>query len=66
MDDLLEQGIILCGTPEMVVDQIKRVHSAIGHGITNINMKVGNVPDEMIYKGMDLFKERVLPYVRDL
>jgi len=66
VDDLLEQGTILCGTPEMVVDQIKRVHAVMGHGVTNINMKVGNVPDEIIYKGMDLFKERVLPHVRDL
>ena len=66
VDDLLEKGTILCGTPEMVVDQLKRVHSAIGHGITNINMKVGNVPDDVIYRGMDLFKDRVLPHVRDL
>ena len=66
VDDLLEQGTILCGTPEMVVDQLKRVHAVMGHGVTNINMKVGNVPDEIIYKGMDLFKERVLPHVRDL
>jgi len=66
VDDLLEQGTIPCGTPEMVVDQLKRVHAVMGHGVTNINMKVGNVPDEIIYKGMDLFKERVLPHVRDL
>ncbi len=66
VDDLLEQGTILCGTPKMVVDQLKRVHAVMGHGVTNINMKVGNIPDEKIYQGMDLFKDKVLPQVRDL
>ncbi len=66
VDDLLEQGTILCGTPKMVVDQLERVHTVMGHGVTNINMKVGNIPDEIIYAGMDLFRDQVLPQVRDL
>jgi hypothetical protein len=49
-----------------VVKQIKRIHGELGNGVFNITMKVGNIPDAVVRKGMELFKERVLPEVRDL
>jgi hypothetical protein len=50
----------------MVVEQIKKQHAILGHGVTNINMKVGNIPNEAISYGMKLFSEQVLPEVRGL
>jgi alkanesulfonate monooxygenase SsuD/methylene tetrahydromethanopterin reductase-like flavin-dependent oxidoreductase (luciferase family) len=66
VDDLLDAGNVLCGTPEMVVEQIKKQHAILGHGVTNINMKVGDIPNEAISYGMKLFSEQVLPEVRGL
>jgi hypothetical protein len=34
--------------------------------VFNITMKVGNIPDAVVRRGMELFKERVLAEVRDL
>jgi hypothetical protein len=49
-----------------VVKQIKRIHSELGHGVFNFTVKVGTLPDEVIRRGMELFRDRVHPHVRDL
>ncbi|MPZ59357.1 MAG: LLM class flavin-dependent oxidoreductase [Rhizobiales bacterium] len=66
IDEFIEQGAVLCGSPETVVKQIKRIHRELGNGMFNITMKVGNIPDSVVWRGMQLFKERVLPEVHDL
>jgi alkanesulfonate monooxygenase SsuD/methylene tetrahydromethanopterin reductase-like flavin-dependent oxidoreductase (luciferase family) len=57
---------VLCGCPETVVKQIKRIHGELGHGVFNFTVKVGTLPDDVIRRGMELFRDRVLPHVRDL
>ncbi|MBM3503853.1 MAG: LLM class flavin-dependent oxidoreductase [Alphaproteobacteria bacterium] len=66
MDDLIARRTILCGTPEDVVTQIKDIHKAIGHGRMNLNMKIGNIANDVTTSGLELFGQRVLPHVRDL
>ena len=57
---------MLCGTPEEVAEQIRAQHAYLGYGVLNVNMKIGNIPDAAILKGMKLFAERVMPKVRPL
>jgi len=66
LDEAIERGTVLCGSPETVVKQIKRIHSELGHGVFNFTVKVGTLPDDVIRRGMELFRDRVLPHVRDL
>ena len=66
MEQQIAGGMILCGSPESVVQQIKRIHAELGNGIFNFTMKVGDLPDAMVRRGMELFRDRVLPHVRDL
>src|SRR4249920_1208843 len=66
LDEQIERGTVLCGSPETVVVQIKRIHAELGHGVFNFTVKVGTLPDEVIRRGMELFRDRVLPHVRDL
>jgi alkanesulfonate monooxygenase SsuD/methylene tetrahydromethanopterin reductase-like flavin-dependent oxidoreductase (luciferase family) len=66
MEDAIDKGTILCGSPETVVKQIKRIHAELGHGIFNFTVKVGNLPDAVVAKGMELFRDRVHPHVKDL
>ena len=49
-----------------VVKQMKHVHKALGHGVFNMTMKIGNMPDTAVRRGMELFRDRVHPHVRDL
>jgi alkanesulfonate monooxygenase SsuD/methylene tetrahydromethanopterin reductase-like flavin-dependent oxidoreductase (luciferase family) len=66
LEEAIERGTILCGSPETVVKQIKRIHAELGHGIFNFTVKVGNLPDDVVAKGMRLFRDRVHPHVKDL
>jgi alkanesulfonate monooxygenase SsuD/methylene tetrahydromethanopterin reductase-like flavin-dependent oxidoreductase (luciferase family) len=66
IDDMIEAGSVLCGSPDTVVKQIKRVHNALGCGTFNLNFKIGNIPDPIVHRGMELFRDKVRPAVADL
>jgi alkanesulfonate monooxygenase SsuD/methylene tetrahydromethanopterin reductase-like flavin-dependent oxidoreductase (luciferase family) len=66
IDQLIDAGAIFCGSPRSVVAQMKRVQAELKNGIFNLLMKVGNISDESVRRGMRLFKTEVLPQVADL
>ncbi len=66
LEESIAAGTTLCGSPETVVKQIERVQRELGHGIFNFTMKVGRIPDEVVIRGMELFRDRVHPHVRHL
>ena len=62
---MIEAGSIFCGSPESVVQQIQRVRDELGNGVFNITMKIGNLPDAAVRRGMELFRDKVLPEAKD-
>jgi alkanesulfonate monooxygenase SsuD/methylene tetrahydromethanopterin reductase-like flavin-dependent oxidoreductase (luciferase family) len=64
--DSIEAGSLICGSPETVIRQIKRIHGELGSGLMSLNFANGNVPDDAMRRGMALFRDRVLPEVRCL
>jgi alkanesulfonate monooxygenase SsuD/methylene tetrahydromethanopterin reductase-like flavin-dependent oxidoreductase (luciferase family) len=66
IDQRIERGLVLCGTPDMVVDQAQRIHRELGHGIMHINMKIGNIPDDVVHRSMTLWAHEVMPHLRAL
>lgn len=65
LDDAIEAGTVVCGSPETVIKQIRRIHDRLGHGIFNLTMKVGDIPESAVRHGMELFRDHVLPRVRE-
>jgi alkanesulfonate monooxygenase SsuD/methylene tetrahydromethanopterin reductase-like flavin-dependent oxidoreductase (luciferase family) len=66
LEEQIAGGMVLCGSPESVVQQIRRIHAELGNGVFNFTMKVGDLPDTVVRRGMELFRDRVLPHVRHL
>jgi alkanesulfonate monooxygenase SsuD/methylene tetrahydromethanopterin reductase-like flavin-dependent oxidoreductase (luciferase family) len=64
--DMIETGSVLCGSPATVIKQMKRITAELGNGHYIINMKIGNVPDAIVRRGMELFRDHVLPDARGL
>jgi alkanesulfonate monooxygenase SsuD/methylene tetrahydromethanopterin reductase-like flavin-dependent oxidoreductase (luciferase family) len=64
--DMIEAGSVLCGSPATVVRQMRRIRDELGNGHFNINMKIGNIPDAVVRRGMELFRDQVLPEARGL
>ena len=66
IDEMIEAGSIFCGSPQSVVKQMRRVRDTLGNGRFNINMKIGNIPDSVVHRGMELFRDHVLPEAKGL
>ena len=66
IEDRIEQGTVLCGSPDTVVRQIQQVVKALDIGTIQVNFKVGAVPNDAVEESMRLFSQEVLPHVRDL
>ncbi len=64
VEESIETGSILCGSPATVVKQMKKIHAAVGNGIFSLNFKVGDVPEDTLRHGMELFRDQVLPEMR--
>ncbi|GAB5496082.1 MAG: hypothetical protein Phyf2KO_11620 [Phycisphaerales bacterium] len=61
LDERIERGMVLCGSPETVIKQIEAVHNRLGIGVLSMHMQVGNMCDQAVRNGMSLFAQRVRP-----
>ena len=66
LEEMMEKGLVLCGTPDMVIDQVKRAKDELGHGLMNLNIKIGNTPQAAVLKTMQHLRDTVFPAVRDV
>jgi len=65
-DERVERGLIVCGTPEMAIDQIRRIHGELGNGRMNLSVKIGNIADHHVTRTLDYLRDIVFPAVRSL
>jgi len=66
IEEMIEAGSVLCGSPQSVVAQMRRIRDVLGNGHFNLNFKIGDIPDAVVRRGMELFRDRVLPQAREL
>jgi alkanesulfonate monooxygenase SsuD/methylene tetrahydromethanopterin reductase-like flavin-dependent oxidoreductase (luciferase family) len=66
VEERIERGQVLCGTPDMVVEQIKNLYAVLGHGHMNLAIKVGNMPDDFVRRSMELLRDGVFGEVKSL
>jgi alkanesulfonate monooxygenase SsuD/methylene tetrahydromethanopterin reductase-like flavin-dependent oxidoreductase (luciferase family) len=67
LDYLIDQGIVIAGTPDKVVAQIKRFHELVG-GFDHLLMmqQAGHLDHERTVRSMTLFANDVYPQIKDL
>jgi alkanesulfonate monooxygenase SsuD/methylene tetrahydromethanopterin reductase-like flavin-dependent oxidoreductase (luciferase family) len=66
LEERMERGLVMCGTPDMAIQQITRLYEEFGHGVTNLSIKIGNVPDAKVRQTLELLRDEVIPAVRHL
>jgi alkanesulfonate monooxygenase SsuD/methylene tetrahydromethanopterin reductase-like flavin-dependent oxidoreductase (luciferase family) len=66
LEERMERGLVMCGTPDMAIKQITRLYEEFGHGVTNLSIKIGNVPDAKVRQTLELLRDEVIPAVRHL
>ena len=64
IDTLIDQGIILCGSPKTVCDRILRNQSEMGFGHLLAMLQIGTQPAEMTERSTRLFAAEVMPHLK--
>jgi alkanesulfonate monooxygenase SsuD/methylene tetrahydromethanopterin reductase-like flavin-dependent oxidoreductase (luciferase family) len=65
VDQAIAMGTILCGGPDTVAHQVKRLHSEIGCGVLNLIFERGTPPAKK-RRAIELFAMEVMPQVQAL
>jgi alkanesulfonate monooxygenase SsuD/methylene tetrahydromethanopterin reductase-like flavin-dependent oxidoreductase (luciferase family) len=64
-EDVLQQGVVLCGSPESVRAQLLEQIAAVGLRQICLLFAFGNLPHEKVLRSMELFAEHVLPALHE-
>jgi alkanesulfonate monooxygenase SsuD/methylene tetrahydromethanopterin reductase-like flavin-dependent oxidoreductase (luciferase family) len=62
--EYVEQGNIIAGSPQSVIDQIEALLEGLHVGHLMLLLQFGNMPREKAMKNIRLFAEKVMPHLR--
>jgi alkanesulfonate monooxygenase SsuD/methylene tetrahydromethanopterin reductase-like flavin-dependent oxidoreductase (luciferase family) len=66
MDDIVERGYVIVGSPDEVVEQLKEVAVNLNVGHLMLLLQFGNMSKDLTRYNTKLFAERVMPQLKDL
>jgi hypothetical protein len=66
VDSLIEQGIIVCGSPETVRKQFMNTHRLLGFQNLLCLLQFGTLPRDLTEKNIRLFAREVMPALQEL
>lgn len=64
--DLVDAGVVICGSPATVREQIWEFCRQYGIGTLHAMLGFGSLPRDLAMKNIQLFAEDVAPYLRDM
>lgn len=62
LDERLEAGTVLCGSPDTVTQQVRALEQRLGVGTIAFHMQVGNLDPAHAKQGMALFRDHIRPH----
>ena len=66
IEDLAKLGMIICGSPDSVAQQLEHHQKEIGYGKVIAMMQFGTLPHDMTKRSMELFASKVMPKLRHI
>jgi hypothetical protein len=66
MEDIVEQGYVVVGSPDEVAEKLAEVATTLNVGHLMLLLQFGNMGKELTQHNTKLFAERVLPQLRPL
>ena len=64
LEEFLEQGSVLVGSPEQVIDKFGRYHAAFGHELSGIAIENAGLPQDLNHDSVERFVGDVLPVLK--
>lgn len=65
IDDVIDKGMFICGSPQTVRQKLEQYQSEIGFGHLLTLLQFGTLPAELTRKNMELYATSVMPYLRE-
>jgi alkanesulfonate monooxygenase SsuD/methylene tetrahydromethanopterin reductase-like flavin-dependent oxidoreductase (luciferase family) len=65
LEELMESGTVVVGSPRTVRDELARLRDATGANNLVTMLQFGVLSDELTRRNMELFAAEVMPHLRD-
>jgi alkanesulfonate monooxygenase SsuD/methylene tetrahydromethanopterin reductase-like flavin-dependent oxidoreductase (luciferase family) len=65
LDDLMESGTVVVGSPQTVRDHLHKLRDATGANHLVTMLQFGVLNDELTKRNMEMFASEVMPHLRD-
>jgi hypothetical protein len=64
IDEVIDQGIFLCGSAATLRERIEKYQKEIGFGYLLPQMQFGTLPHDLVTKSTEIFAKEIIPYFR--
>jgi alkanesulfonate monooxygenase SsuD/methylene tetrahydromethanopterin reductase-like flavin-dependent oxidoreductase (luciferase family) len=64
LEEFLEQGSVLVGSPEQVIDKFGRYQEAFGHELSGVSLEIPGLPEAESRASVETFVTDVMPVLR--
>jgi alkanesulfonate monooxygenase SsuD/methylene tetrahydromethanopterin reductase-like flavin-dependent oxidoreductase (luciferase family) len=64
IDDVIDQGIFLCGSAATLREQLEKHQKEIGFGYLLPQMQFGTLPHDLVTKSTEIFAKEIIPHFR--
>jgi alkanesulfonate monooxygenase SsuD/methylene tetrahydromethanopterin reductase-like flavin-dependent oxidoreductase (luciferase family) len=65
VEELIESGTVVVGSPRTVRDELSRLRDATGAGKLVAMLQFGVLPDELTRRNMEMFVAEVMPHLKN-
>ncbi|WP_072803881.1 LLM class flavin-dependent oxidoreductase [Rhodococcoides yunnanense] len=65
VEDLVERGSALIGSPQQVIDKVGRYHEQFGHEVIHLSADADGVTPQQQRRSLELFQSAVAPVLRE-
>lgn len=66
LEDAVERGSILVGSPQQIIDKVHRYHERFGHEITHLSADTEGLTEKQHRRSLELFADEIAPVLRRL
>ncbi|WP_431267003.1 hypothetical protein [Dankookia sp. P2] len=64
MEQMLEQGTFICGSPQTVIEQLAEYQRRGGFNIVMAGLHFGTLPHALTMKNIEIFAREVMPALK--
>ncbi|MGD0603740.1 MAG: LLM class flavin-dependent oxidoreductase [Streptosporangiaceae bacterium] len=64
IEDAIERGSILVGSPQQIIDQVRRGHERLGHEVLHLHADAGGLTEAQHRRSQELFFGKIAPVLR--